>query len=290
MELKIFLNGQFVKKEEAKVSVFDHGLLYGDGVFEGIRSYNRCIFRLDKHLDRLYDGARAIGLVVPMTKEVFQQKVVETLQVNALDDAYVRVVVTRGEGDLGLDPRKCKSPTVFIIADKIKLYPQELYVNGMPITVAKTRRNHPRALNPGVKSLNYLNNILARIEAIDAGVEEAMMLSVDGYVMECTGDNVFVVKDGELITPPAEMGALKGVTLEAVIELAEKMGIKTSYQAMIPEDVLSSDECFLTGTAAEVIPVVEIDGKKIGSGKPGNITLSLIEAYRELTVKDGVSY
>ncbi len=290
MGIKIFLNGTFVEEEDAKVSVFDHGLLYGDGVFEGIRSYKRRVFRLGKHIDRLYAGAKAIGLVIPIDQEDLEKKVTETLKVNDLDDAYVRVVVTRGVGDLGLDPRKCLTPTVFIIADKIKLYPEDLYNNGMPITIAKTRRNHPSALNPSIKSLNYLNNILARIEAIAAGVEEAMMLSIDGNVVECTGDNVFVAKDGELMSPPPEMGALKGVTQEAVMELASGMGIKTRYQAMVPEDILSADECFLTGTAAEVIPVVVIDSRKIASGKPGEITFRLIKAYKELTSKGGTVY
>ncbi|HPN73107.1 MAG TPA: branched-chain-amino-acid transaminase [Candidatus Omnitrophota bacterium] len=290
MGIKIFLNGNFVDKEKAVVSVFDHGLLYGDGVFEGIRSYKRRVFRLDKHMDRLYSGAGEIGLEIPMTKGEFTGKVTETLKVNDLDDAYIRVVVTRGAGDLGLDPRKCKVPTVFIIADKIKLYPEEMYRNGMPITIAKTRRNHPAALNPRIKSLNYLNNILARIEAIKAGVEEALMLSIDGHVVECTGDNIFIVKGGKIRTPLPELGALKGVTQEAVLELARGMGIDTDYRALMPEDLFSADECFLTGTAAEVIPVVEIDGKKIGPGRPGDVTGRLIKAYHELTSREGVPY
>lgn len=288
--MKIFLNGQFVEKADAKISVFDHGLLYGDGVFEGIRSYKRRVFRLDKHINRLYEGAGIIGLKIPMEKRDFQSKVIEALKINDLGDAYIRVVVTRGEGDLGLDPRKCSKPTIFIIADKIKLYPEELYVKGMPITIAKTRRNHPASIDPRIKSLNYLNNILARVEAITAGVEEALMLSIDGHVVECTGDNIFVVKSGKLMTPPPEIGALKGVTQEAVIELASSMGMNVEHKVMVPEDVLSADECFLTGTAAEVIPVVEIDSRKIGSGKPGQITLRLIKAYHELTSKEGVSY
>jgi branched-chain amino acid aminotransferase len=290
MGMKIFLNGKFVSKENAKISVFDHGLLYGDGVFEGIRSYKRRVFRLEKHVRRLYEGAAAIGLVIPMSEKVFEEKIIETLRVNDLDDAYVRAVVTRGEGDLGLDPRKCPSPTIFIIADKIKLYPEALYTEGMPITVAKTRRNHPASLDPRIKSLNYLNNILARIEAIKAGVEEALMLSIDGHVVECTGDNIFVVKDGEFLTPPSEMGALKGVTQEVVVELASGMNIVTQYRPMVIEDILSAEECFLTGTAAEIIPVVKIDGKKIGSARPGDITKKLIEAYHKLTSTEGVGY
>jgi branched-chain amino acid aminotransferase len=290
MGMKIFLNGEFVDRSEAKISVFDHGLLYGDGVFEGIRSYNRRVFRLSKHTDRLYEGARYIRLDMQMEKKVLEDRIIEALKVNDLSDAYIRVVVTRGEGDLGLDPRKCAKPTIFIIADKIKLYPEELYIKGMPITIAGTRRNHPASIDPRIKSLNYLNNILARIEAIDAGVEEALMLSIDGNVVECTGDNIFAVKDGKLMTPPSEMGALKGVTQEAVIEIASEMGLSAEYRVMTPEDVLSSDECFLTGTAAEIIPVVKIDGNVIGSGKPGNITMRLIKAYHELTLREGVAY
>lgn len=290
MGMKIFLNGEFVESSEARVSVFDHGLLYGDGVFEGIRSYKRRVFRLGKHMDRLYEGASIIGLDVGMPKEALESSVIETLKINELSDAYIRVVVTRGAGDLGLDPRKCSKPTVFIIADKIKLYPEELYANGMPITIAKTRRNHPASIDPRIKSLNYLNNILARIEAIKAGVEEALMLSTEGQVVECTGDNIFVVKNGKLMTPPPELGALKGVTQEAVIELASGMGMKTEYTVMVPEDILSAEECFLTGTAAEVIPVVAIGRDVIGTGKPGGITMKLIKAYHELTSKDGVPY
>jgi branched-chain amino acid aminotransferase len=290
MGLKIFLNGQFVERGEAKISIFDHGLLYGDGVFEGIRSYNRRVFRLGRHIDRLYEGSGIIGLKIPMEKSELETRIIETLKINDLRDAYVRAVVTRGEGDLGLDPRKCKNPTVFIIADKIKLYPEELYAKGMPITIAKTRRNHPSSMDPRIKSLNYLNNIMARIEAIAAGVEEALMLSVDGDVVECTGDNIFLVKGGKLMTPPPEMGALRGVTQEAVIELAAAMGIDAEYRKMAPGDIFSADECFLTGTAAEVIPVVGVDGKKIAAGTPGEITTRLIGAYHELTSREGLAY
>ncbi|MFA6635984.1 MAG: branched-chain-amino-acid transaminase [Candidatus Omnitrophota bacterium] len=290
MGMKIFLNGEFVDRSEAKISVFDHGLLYGDGVFEGIRSYNRRVFRLREHIDRLYEGARYIRLDIQMEKKVLEDKIIEALKLNDLSDAYIRVVVTRGEGDLGLDPRKCGKPTIFIIADKIKLYPEELYIKGMPITIAGTRRNHPASIDPRIKSLNYLNNILARIEAIDAGVEEALMMSIDGNVVECTGDNIFVVKDDKLMTPPSEMGALKGVTQGVVMEIASEMELSAEHRVMTPEDVLFSDECFLTGTAAEIIPVVSIDGNVIGSGKPGKITMRLIKAYHELTLKEGVAY
>ena len=290
MGLKIFIDGKFVEKKDAKVSVFDHGVLYGDGVFEGIRSYNRRVFRLKQHLDRLYEGAEAIRLKVPVTKEEFQARITETLEINNLDDAYIRAVITRGIGDLGLDPRKCVSPTIFIITDKIALYPEELYEHGLPIITADTKRNHPETLNPGIKSLNYLNNILAKIDAIDAGVEEALMLTIHGFVVECTGDNVFILKKGQLFTPPPEMGALKGITQDAVIELAKKRGIKTEYKKMRLEDLMSAEECFLTGTAAEIIAVQSIDGKKIASGRTGNVTKQLRADFRELTKTDGLAY
>ncbi len=290
MGLKIFLDGQFVIEEDAKISVFDHGLLYGDGVFEGIRSYNRCVFRLKQHIDRLYQSAEAIRMKIPMSKDEFQNKILETLKINNLDDAYIRAVVTRGKGDLGLDPRKCPMPTIFIITDKIVLYPEDFYKNGLEINIAKTRRNHPTSLNPQIKSLNYLNNILAKIEAIDEGLQEALMLSVDGDVVECTGDNIFLVKNGKLLTPHYNLGCLEGITHAAVIELAEKRGISSIFETMKPKELFDADECFLTGTAAEIIPVVNIDKKVIGSGKPGEITLALLEEFRELTFRDGVKY
>ena len=291
MGLKVYLNGEFVEKEDAKISVFDHGLLYGDGVFEGIRSYNRRVFRLMQHLERMYEGAKAIRLDIPMTIEEFSDAIIETLKVNGLDDAYIRAVVTRGPGDLGLDPRKCKKHSVFIITDKIVLYPKELYENGLPIVIAKTRRNHPRAMSPKVKSLNYLNNIFGKIDAIDAGTEEALMLTIDGYVAECTGDNIFIVKDGKLITPPSEIGALEGITQKAVIDLAGKRGIEVIYSdRLLPEDICKADECFLTGTAAEIIPVVKVGDCSVGGGKPGEITRMLGEDFKELTKTDGVEY
>lgn len=290
MGLKVFLNGSFVDVQDAKVSVFDHGLLYGDGVFEGIRSYNRRVFRLDEHIDRLYEGAHSIRLKIPISKETFKGHILETLRVNNLDDAYIRVVVTRGVGDLGLDPRKCASPTMFVITDKIALYPETFYEKGLPITIAETRRNHPITLDPRIKSLNYLNNILARIEATDAGVEEALMLSLDGYVVECSGDNIFIVKGGNLLTPPSELGALEGVTQDAVIELAKRKGMETEYKKMKPEEIFEAEECFLTGTAAEIVPVVRIEDKVIGSGKPGPITKLLRTEYRKLTETEGVEY
>jgi branched-chain amino acid aminotransferase len=290
MGYKIFLDGNFVEKEDAKVSIFDHGLLYGDGVFEGIRSYNRKVFKLEEHINRLFESADAIRLKVPMTKWDFESKIIETLKINKLDDAYIRVVVTRGVGDLGLDPRKCKKPTVFIITDKIVLYPKELYDNGLPITVAKTRRNHPITVDPRIKSLNYLNNILGRIDAIDAGTEEALMLNIDGYITECTGDNIFLVKDNKLYTPPADLGALEGVTQDLVVELAKKRGIETEYKKMLPEELFGADECFLTGTAAEIIPVVKLDDKVIGTGKPGPMYKQLLADFRKVAETEGVQY
>ena len=290
MGFKVFMNGEFVDSEKASVSIFDHGLLYGDGVFEGIRSYSRRVFRFKQHMDRLYFSAEAIRLEIPLAKEAFQNKIIETLKINGLDDAYMRVIVTRGVGDLGLDPRKCKTPMLIVIADKIALYPEELYEKGLAIVTAKTRRNHPMSLNPRIKSLNYLNNILGKIEAIDAGTQEAIMLSIDGYVTECTGDNIFIIKDGKLATPPCELGALEGITQKAVIELADKKGIITECKKMLPEELLEGEECFLTGTAAEIIPVVKIDGVNIGSGKPGEITKQLWQDFQELTKNDGTAY
>lgn len=290
MGLKIYLNGEFVEKDDAKISIFDHGLLYGDGVFEGIRSYARKVFRLVQHINRLYASAEAIRLEIPLTKESFQEKIIKTLKKNNLDNAYIRAVVTRGIGDLGLDPRKCKVPTVFVITDKIVLYPKELYEKGLNITISKTRRNYPLSLSPKIKSLNYLNNILGKIDAIDAGTEEAVMLSVDGYVTECTGDNIFIVKGKALVTPPSELGALEGITQKAVIELAEKRNIKTVFKKILPDKLFEADECFLTGTAAEIIPVVKIDGKSIGTGVSGEITKCLQEDFKKLTKIEGVGY
>ncbi|MFH1798096.1 MAG: branched-chain-amino-acid transaminase [Candidatus Omnitrophota bacterium] len=290
MGLKVFLNDEFVNEQDAKISVFDHGLLYGDGVFEGIRAYKRRVFRLSEHMDRLYDGAKAIKLKIPFLKESFQKKIIETLKINNLDDAYIRAVVTRGKGDLGLDPRKCEEATVFVITDKIALYPEDFYKNGLDISIAKTRRNHPSSLDPRIKSLNYLNNILGKIEAIECGRVEAVMLSVEGFVAECTGDNIFIYKDGRLITPPCELGALEGITQRAVIELAKKRGIVTKRDKMLPGELLDADECFLTGTAAEIIPVVKIEGEVIGNGMPGEITRELSHAFRELTRSEGAEY
>lgn len=288
--MKIYLDGKLVDKDDAVISVFDHGLLYGDGVFEGIRTYDGLVFRFKEHIDRLYKSADAIELKIPMTKAAMMDAVIETLKANSLTDAYIRLVVTRGVGDLGLDPRKCKVPTIFIITHKIALYPKEFYQKGLAIITSTVKRNFPQALDPRIKSLNYLNNILAKIDAIKAGTEEAIMLTYEGYVAECTGDNIFIVKDGQIATPPVDIGALEGITRDAVIGIAKKAGIRFSEKLMKMEDVYAADEVFLTGTAAELIPVVKIDGRKINGEKPGSMTLRLIEEFQKLTKVDGVKY
>ncbi|MFH1441321.1 MAG: branched-chain-amino-acid transaminase [Candidatus Omnitrophota bacterium] len=289
--MKIYINGKFYDKENAKISVFDHGLLYGDGVFEGIRSYNRLVFKLEEHVDRLFESAHSIMLEIPVNKDKMIQAVVETLKTNNLKDAYIRLIVTRGEGDLGLDPRKCRGrATIIIIADKITLYPEKFYKEGLAIITVPTVRNLPEAVNPQIKSLNYLNNILAKIEAVNSGYDEAIMLDSLGYVAECTGDNIFVVRGKHLYTPPQCMGSLRGITREAVMEIAEKSKISAHEHVITRHEVFNSDECFLTGTAAEIIPVVKVDGRVIGAGKPGKITLSLINKFRQLTKTAGVRY
>ena len=288
--MKIYLDGKLIEKEKAVISIFDHGLLYGDGVFEGIRSYDCLVFRLKEHIDRLYKSAGAIELKIPMTKLEMIEIVLKTLKANKLKDAYVRLVVTRGVGDLGLDPRKCSHPTIFVIADKIKLYPEKFYQDGLEIVTAITRRNLPQALNPKIKSLNYLNNILAKIDAIKSGTEEAIMLTHDDYVAECTGDNIFIVKDCELITPPVDVGALEGITRDAVIGLARRTNVSFYEKMLRMEDLYAANEVFLTGTAAEIIPVVKIDERKIGTGKPGDITFRLTGEFKKLTKVDGVKY
>ncbi|MDD2866021.1 MAG: branched-chain-amino-acid transaminase [Candidatus Omnitrophota bacterium] len=286
----IYFNGKLIKKEDAKVSVFDHGLLYGDGVFEGIRSYNCLVFKLREHIDRLYASAQGISLKVPMEKKQMEKAIIDTLKANKLKDAYIRAVVTRGEGDLGLDPRNCRRPTVFIITDKIALYPAELYHKGLKIVTVPTRRNIPEALNPQIKSLNYLNNILGKIEAINAGAPEAVMLDQNGYVTECTGDNIFMVKDKVLVTPPVSVGVLNGITRGAVLEVAAKAGLKACERMVTRFELYIADELFLTGTAAELIPVVMIDGRQIGTGAVGKHTSALINEFRKVTKKDGVRY
>lgn len=289
--MKVYINGKFYEKHDAKVSVFDHGLLYGDGVFEGIRSYNRLVFKLKEHIDRLFESAKSIMLTVPLNKEELIHAVIATLKKNNLTDGYIRLIVTRGEGDLGLDPRKCKgNATIIIITDKIALYPQEFYKNGLNIVTVPTIRNLPEALNPQIKSLNYLNNILAKIEAVNAGCDEAIMLDSLGYVAECTGDNIFVVKKNHLYTPPQCMGTLRGITRDAVLEIAPKSKIPVHEHVITRHEVYISDECFLTGTAAEIIPVVKVDGRVIGNGKPGKLTALLIKKFKELTRKEGIRY
>ncbi len=283
MGRKVWLNGRLVSRDEAKISVFDHAVLYGDGVFEGIRSYGGRLFRLEEHVRRLFDSANGIRLAIPLTPEEMGKAITETLEANGLKDAYVRVVVTRGVGTLGLDPNRCKNPNVFIIVDKITLYPPELYENGLEVITAATMRNHPNAVNPRIKSLNYLNNILAKIEAIDAGTLEAVMLNHQGFVAECTGDNVFIVRDGRLFTPPIAAGILKGITRDEIIAIATELGIEVREENLTRYDLYVADECFLTGTAAEVVPVVRIDKRTIGSGKPGPVSRRLAEAFHRRT-------
>ena len=289
--MKIYINGRFYDKNDAKISVFDHGLLYGDGVFEGIRSYNKSVFKLKEHIDRLFESAHTIVLNISLSKDQVLKAIIATLKENKLSDAYIRVVVTRGAGDLGLDPRKCKgNETLIIITDKIAFYPEKLYKNGMEIITVPTVRNLPEALNPQIKSLNYLNNILAKIEAINSGYEEAIMLDSLGYVAECTGDNIFLVRKNHIYTPPQCMGTLRGITRDAVLGIAEKNKISTHEHVITRHEVYNADECFLTGTAAEIIPVVKVDGRAIGDGKPGKTTLNLMKEFKKLTKKEGVRY
>ncbi|HOW88462.1 MAG TPA: branched-chain-amino-acid transaminase [Candidatus Omnitrophota bacterium] len=299
MELQVYIDGKWYPKNEAKISIFDHGLLYGDGVFEGIRAYGGLIFKLDEHLTRLWESAHTIMLTIPMDVKAMKTAIIETLKKNKLKDAYIRVVVTRGVGDLGLSPWLCKKATVFIITDKITLYPKTLYQKGLDIITVPTVRNLPEAVNPSIKSLNYLNNILAKIEAKNGGCIEALLLNHQGYVAECTGDNVFMikkigkgqtVKDYILLTPPTYLGALKGITRQAIIEIAGRIKLPFEERVLTRHDLFNADEVFLTGTAAEVIPVVKIDGRGIGAGKPGKITNMLLKDFRALTHKDGVRY
>jgi branched-chain amino acid aminotransferase len=285
--LIIYLNGSFVDEGEAKVSVFDHGLLYGDGVFEGIRAYNGRVFRLQEHIDRFFESARSIMLNIGMTPQEAAEVVLETLRHNNLREGYVRLVATRGVGDLGLDPSKCPKSTMFCIAAQIQLYPESLYETGMDVVTAATQRNNVNACNAKIKSLNYLNSVLAKIEAGLAGVSEAILLNSDGYVLECTGDNIFFVKKGRVITPPSYLGLLEGVTRNAVLESAVKLGYPALETVFTRHDLYVADECFLTGTAAEMIPVVKVDGRPIGDGKPGPVTRALLKEFRKLTEIDG---
>jgi branched-chain amino acid aminotransferase len=285
--MKIYIDGKYYDEKSAKISVFDHGLLYGDGVFEGIRAYNGRVFKLKEHIDRLFYSAQAILLSLPLSHRELMRAVIETCRRNKIRDGYIRLVVTRGVGTLGLSPFRCKKPSVIVIAGKIQLYPPEMYARGLEIITVPTVRNLHSALNPAIKSLNYLNNVLAKIEAINGGCEEAIMLNAEGYVSECTGDNVFILKAGHLFTPPLSAGALYGITRGVVLDLAREAGMIVSEPNLTRYDLFNADECFLTGTGAELIPVVKIDGRIIGSGKPGPITRTLVKKYRTLTQASG---
>jgi branched-chain amino acid aminotransferase len=287
MNLKIYIDGNFYEQSEAKISVFDHGLLYGDGVFEGIRFYNDRVFRLDEHIDRLWDSAKAIALELPLSKPELVAATLETVRQNDLHNGYIRLVVTRGIGSLGLSPDSCRRPSIIIIAATIALYPEELYHKGLTMITCSTRRTSPAALNARVKSLNYLNNIMAKLEAQNAGAGEGVMLNEEGYVAECTGDNIFIVKNGRIATPHPNSGMLAGVTRAVVFELAEKLNIPAQEHNLTRYDIYTADECFLTGTAAEVIPAVQLDKRLIGNGQPGPITLKLVDGFRELTRTSG---
>lgn len=285
--MKVFIDGKYFDERNAKVSVFDHGLLYGDGVFEGIRAYNGRVFKLKEHIDRLFYSAKAILLNLPMSHAELMRATVATCRRNKIRDGYIRLVVTRGVGTLGLNPNRCKSPSVIIIAGKIQLYPKEMYQRGMEIVTVPTTRNLHSALNPAIKSLNYLNNILAKIEANNSGCEEAVMLNADGFVAECTGDNLFIVKAGKLFTPPLSAGALYGITRGTVMDIAREEGHEVSEPNLTRYDLFNADECFLTGTGAEIIPVTKIDGRVIGDGKPGVVTRKLENRYHALTKVSG---
>lgn len=289
-ELQVYLDGKFVPKSEAKISVFDHGLLYGDGVFEGIRFYKRNVFRLAQHLDRLWDSARAIMLEIPMTRDEMVEATVETCRRSGLDDGYVRLVVTRGEGTLGLSIRHCQNPSVFIIASTIKLYPEEMYRDGLSIVTAGARRIAPDTFSARIKSLNYLNNIMGKIQAENSGVLEALMLNAQGYIVEATADNVFLVKGNTLITPPTYMGALRGITRDAVMEIAADQGMEVREEPFGLYEVYTADEMFLTGTAAEVIAVTKVDSRVIGSGVRGPVTARLGDAFHATTTTDGMKF
>ncbi|HET7628278.1 MAG TPA: branched-chain-amino-acid transaminase [Bacillales bacterium] len=284
----IFLDGEFVRKADAKVSVYDHGFLYGDGVFEGIRVYGGNIFRLKQHLKRLYNSAKAIMLQIPYTVEELTDIIAKTVQKNEFADAYIRLVVSRGVGDLGLDPYKCKKPSVIVIVEQLAIYPKQLYQSGLEIVSVGSRRNAPDVLSPKLKSLNYLNNILVKIEAHLAGVSEALMMNNQGYVAECSADNIFIVKDEKILTPPGYIGALEGITREAIIEIAGDLGYEVKEEPFTRHDVYVADEVFLTGTAAEVIAVVKVDGRQIGDGTPGETTQTLLEAFRRQVRIDGL--
>ncbi len=285
--MKIYIDGKYYAKANAKISVFDHGLLYGDGVFEGIRAYHGRVFKLREHVERLFCSAKAILLDIPMTREEITRAVLDTCRRNRIRDGYVRLVVTRGVGTLGLDPKRCERPSIIIIAGTIQLYPEELYKKGMPLVTVATTRNISNALNPAIKSLNYLNNILAKIEASNAGCQEGIMMNSEGFVAECTGDNIFIVKGKQLLTPPLSAGALYGITRGVVMDLARVHGLEVGEPNLTRYDLYNADECFITGTAAEVVPIISIDARVIGTGKPGPVTGKLITAYHALTETEG---
>lgn len=286
-ESTIYIDGKFYPESEAKISVFDHGLLYGDGVFEGIRFYNGCVFRLEEHLQRLWDSARSICLDVPISRAEMTEALLESIRKNDMREGYIRLLLTRGVGNLGLNPAQCKKPSVIIIVAAIALYPKEMYEKGLSVVTCATRRTNPASLNPAVKSLNYLNNVMARIEANLAGADEALMLNDAGNVAECTADNVFVIKNGHIFTPPISAGALRGITRAVAFEIAAELGIRIKETDITRHDVFVADECFLTGTAAEVIPVIRADGRSIGTGKPGPISRRMIARFREITREGG---
>jgi branched-chain amino acid aminotransferase len=285
----VFLNGEYKRKAEATISVFDHGFLYGDGVFEGIRVYSGNVFRLHEHMVRLYESAKSILLDIPYTLDELEAYVVETVRKNQLLDAYIRLIVSRGDGPLGLDPAECEIANVIVIVDKIQIYSQELYDKGLTAVTVPTRRNIPDALNPRVKSLNYLNNILAKAEAKQAGAGEAIILSSDGYVTEGSSDNIFIVKDDVIYTPPCYLGALKGITRQSILDIAGELGLQVKEEPFTRHDIFNADEVFLTGTAAEVISVVQVDGRPIGEGVPGPVSKDLVTQFRKLVTIDGIS-
>lgn len=287
MNLKIYIDGDFYPESEAKISVFDHGLLYGDGVFEGIRFYHGRVFRLEEHISRLWDSAKGIAVEIPMSASELTAATLETIRQNDLHDGYIRLLITRGVGSLGLSPDSCRRPSIIIIAATIALYPAALYQKGLSMITCATRRTAPAALSPRIKSLNYLNNVLAKIEAQQAGAAEGVMLNEQGYVAECTGDNLFILKRGRLYTPPVNAGILEGVTRQVAFELAKKNGMVVEERELTRYDIITADECFLTGTAAEIIPAVELDRRVIGNGQPGPVTLQLIEDFRRLTQTTG---
>jgi branched-chain amino acid aminotransferase len=282
MSLKVWIDGQLYDKENAKISVYDHGLLYGDGVFEGIRVYGGRIFEVEAHLLRLFDSAKAIRLAIPLTIAQIRAGIEQTIKANGFSDCYIRLVVTRGVGYLGLNPNRCSHPSTIIITDTIEMYPPEMYAKGISVITASVIRNHPNMVSPRIKSLNYLNNILARIEAADAGVQEAIMLNFSGNVAECTGDNIFIVKNGLVSTPGTAEGILEGVTRAVMLRLCASLGIAAQEKPLQRQDLYTADECFLTGTGAEVIPVTRIDGRPIGNAEPGAITRKLTEAFHKL--------